>query len=189
MRPEKLSAVPRFAGCAWWQTVHDTPSAASGDATISSIAGVSRPSSRACWLSIGAWQRRHRLSISCLRCGSASISVAICARQYGSRNEFAIIVALHVPTGDTSSPVAVFIARARGLAEWHTAQRSAGRNAPQRTSPCAPWVVDCASGAEELAAAGAAGGASDSPVTLHATIRPRETSGTEKAGLRSMRGA
>ena len=39
------------------------------------------------------------------------------------------MVALHVPWGETSSPLSVVIARARGERLWHSAQRCASRNA------------------------------------------------------------
>lgn len=40
------------------------------------------------------------------------------------------MVAFHVPWGETSSPLSVVIARARGERLWHSAQRWASRNAP-----------------------------------------------------------
>lgn len=64
----------------------------------------------------------HRVSIAALRSGASSTSRAICARQYGSRNEFAIAVACHVPNGDASSPFALVSARALGVWLWHRAQ-------------------------------------------------------------------
>ena len=64
------------------------------------------------------------------RAGSRSISIDICARQYGSLNAFAMVVADHVATGETSLPFASVRARARGLLLWHSAHSRDSRKAP-----------------------------------------------------------
>ena len=61
--------------------------------------------------SIGVWQRRHS---SCTASPEATVSLRSCARKYGSRNAFAIIVPCHKPYGEMSSPDADHIAVAPG---------------------------------------------------------------------------
>src|SRR5262245_54939798 len=124
-RPENVRGSPRPSAVIWWHIVHDTPSSASsGSATTSWRRGAGLPARTAVWCAIGVWQRRHS------SCTAASLadSRSICARKYGSRKLFAIIVACHSPCGDTSSPVAVRIALAPGATEWQTAQLCAGKN-------------------------------------------------------------
>src|SRR5262245_51243697 len=124
-RPENVRGSPRPSAVIWWHIVHDTPSSASsGSATTSARRGAGLPARTAVWCAIGVWQRRHS------SCTAASLadSRSICARKYGSRKLFAIIVACHSPCGETSSPVAVRIALAPGATEWQTAQLCAGRN-------------------------------------------------------------
>ncbi len=65
----------------------------------------------------------HRAWISAFFSSSpaAATSLLTWARQYGSRNELAIIVAFQVPCGETSSPVGLHSAVALVEAEWQSA--------------------------------------------------------------------
>ena len=95
------------------------------------------------------WQRRHS---SCTASPAAAVSFCSCARKYGSRNEFAIIVACHVVYGEALAVLAgdALVARVDVKAE-----RDAGvvrvvgchHERTQRSGAARPVDVDAVSSA------------------------------------------
>jgi hypothetical protein len=70
---------------------------------------------------MGAWQRRHLVSISAFREGVAATSAATTARHKGSAVEWAIIVDFQRSWGPTARLLASRNALADDAALWHIA--------------------------------------------------------------------
>ena len=111
--PSKLACSPRLSAAIWWQTLHETPSAASACCGAAGARFANTcprpPAAAASKRAIGMWHVEHLSSIAPCAPGWSTTSRRTAACQYGSRAAFAIMVDRQSNPIEMSSPVGAVI--------------------------------------------------------------------------------